>query len=255
MTNNRERETIWLEAIEKYSERTGNAPSPKAFLFDMDGVLFDSMKNHTLAWYKTISGMGIPCERNEFYLYEGCTGKGTINNFFHRIYDRDATDQEVQQIYSVKSDHFNQMAKAEPMPGAKEVLNQINGRGLKIVLVTGSGQRSLLERLSNAYPGIFTTDNMVTAFDVTNGKPDPEPYLKGMEKAGVKAQNAIVIENAPMGCKSGRAAGIFTIAVNTGPIPKETLLESGADIVLDNMVDLSESLSDILKLMELWHHR
>ena len=40
----------------------------KAVLFDMDGVLFDSMKNHTLAWYETISGMGIVCERNEFYL-------------------------------------------------------------------------------------------------------------------------------------------------------------------------------------------
>lgn len=251
MKNSKERESIWLEAIEKYRERSGFEPSPKAFLFDMDGVLFDSMKNHTLAWYKTMSGLGIPCTRDEFYLYEGCTGKGTINNFFRRIYSHDATDEEVQQIYAIKSDHFNQMPKAEPMPGAKEVLEQVNGRGLKIVLVTGSGQRSLLERLSNAYPGIFTPENMVTAFDVSKGKPDPEPYLKGLEKAGVEAQNAIVIENAPMGCRAGRAAGIFTIAVNTGPIPAETLLESGADIVLNDMEDLKENLAAILKLMKL----
>ena len=92
---------------------------------------------------------------------------------------------------------------------------------------------------------------MVTAFDVSKGKPDPEPYLKGLEKASVEAQNAIVIENAPMGCKAGRAAGIFTIAVNTGPIPAETLLESGADIVLNDMEDLKENLAAILKLMKL----
>ena len=125
MTTNTNRENIWLEAIEKYNERTGNAPQPKAFLFDMDGVLFDSMKNHTLAWYKTMTGLGIPCERNEFYLYEGCTGKGTINNFFRRTYSHDATDEEVQQIYSIKSDHFNKMPLAEPMPGAKEVLDSV----------------------------------------------------------------------------------------------------------------------------------
>ena len=250
MTTNTNRENIWLEAIEKYNERTGNAPQPKAFLFDMDGVLFDSMKNHTLAWYKTMTGLGIPCERNEFYLYEGCTGKGTINNFFRRTYSHDATDEEVQQIYSIKSDHFNKMPLAEPMPGAKEVLDSVNGRGHKIVLVTGSGQRSLLERLNNAYPGIFAPENMITAFDVTNGKPDPEPYLKGLEKAGVDAQHAVVIENAPMGCNSGRAAGIFTIAVNTGPIPAEKLLEAGADIVLDDMQDLSRNIQNILKLMQ-----
>lgn len=250
MNTNKERENIWRAAIEKYSERNGIAPSPKAFLFDMDGVLFDSMKNHTLAWYKTMTELGIPCERNEFYLYEGCTGKGTINSFFRRIYKHDATDEDVQQIYSIKSNHFNQMPKAEPMIGAKNVLKEVHGRGFKIVLVTGSGQRSLLERLNIAYPGTFSPENMVTAFDVTNGKPDPEPYLKGLEKAGERKEHAIVIENAPMGCKSGHAAGIFTIAVNTGPIPADTLLESGADIVLNDMVDLSENIGTILKLME-----
>lgn len=53
----------------------------KAILFDMDGVLFDSMKNHTLAWYKAVSELGIPCVQNEFYQYEGATGRWTINIF------------------------------------------------------------------------------------------------------------------------------------------------------------------------------
>ena len=60
---------------------------------------------------------------------------------------------------------------------------------------------------------------MVTAFDVKYGKPHPEPYLMGLEKAGVHANEAFVVENAPMGVEAGVAAGIFTIAVNTGPSP------------------------------------
>lgn len=53
----------------------------KAVLFDMDGVLFDSMKNHTLAWYRALSSRKIPCERDEFYQYEGATAEWTINLF------------------------------------------------------------------------------------------------------------------------------------------------------------------------------
>lgn len=58
----------------------------------------------------------------------------------------------------------------------------------------------------------------MTAFDVKLGKPHPEPYLMGLEKAGVKSHEAFVVENAPMGVRAGVAAGIFTIAVNTGPL-------------------------------------
>ncbi|MDE6866981.1 MAG: beta-phosphoglucomutase, partial [Muribaculaceae bacterium] len=66
----------------------------KAALIDMDGVLYDSMKLHTLAWYRMMTELGIPCERDEFYLYEGMTGKATINRLFQRAYGRDASQEE-----------------------------------------------------------------------------------------------------------------------------------------------------------------
>ena len=82
----------------------------------MDGVLFDSMKNHTLAWQKAMAARGISADRNEFYLYEGCTGKGTIDQFFRRIYGREADEKEVEQIYQAKSRFFNEMPTVEIMP-------------------------------------------------------------------------------------------------------------------------------------------
>lgn len=78
----------------------------KAILFDMDGVLFDSMKNHTLAWYKAVSELGIPCVQNEFYQYEGATGRWTINHIFKRVYGREATEGEIEDIYEEKKPFF-----------------------------------------------------------------------------------------------------------------------------------------------------
>ncbi len=219
----------------------------KAVLFDMDGVLFDSMKNHTLAWYETISGMGIVCERNEFYLYEGATGEWTINHIFRRAYGREATAEEIEGIYAEKSRWFNELPLVEVMPGAKEVLEQVRELDLIPVVVTGSGQRSLLERLEREFPGVFVAERMVTAFDVRQGKPHPEPYLKGLEKVGVTAAEALVVENAPLGVQAAVAAGIFTVAVNTGPIPAEKLREAGAGVVLPGMPALADSFDDVVR--------
>jgi beta-phosphoglucomutase-like phosphatase (HAD superfamily) len=86
---------------------------------------------------------------------------------------------------------------------------------------------------------------MVTAFDVKHGKPHPEPYLMGLEKAGVSASEAIVIENAPLGVEAAHAAGIYTIAVNTGPLSPKVLLDAGADIVLPREGGFAQALEII----------
>lgn len=87
---------------------------------------------------------------------------------------------------------------------------------------------------------MFQRDHMVTAFDVKYEKPHPEPYLMGLEKAGVQANEAIVVENAPIGVQAGTAAGIFTVAVNTGPLDRQVLLDAGADLLFPSMQALCD---------------
>ena len=99
---------------------------------------------------------------------------------------------------------------------------------------------SLFERIDRVYPGMFAHDKMVTAYDVRIGKPNPEPYLMGLQKAGVAANEAIVIENAPIGVQAGVAAGIFTVAVNTGPLKPESLLNEGANLLYPSMQALCD---------------
>ncbi len=227
------------------------APSLKAFLFDMDGVLFDSMPNHAYSWTRAVEPFGLHLSREEVYMNEGRTGGGTINALMQKTFGREATEEECQQIYKYKSELFNTCPVAPPMSGASDVLREVRERGLLPVIVTGSGQRSLLDRLNQHFPGVFRTELMVTAFDVKLGKPYPEPYLMGLRKAGsvlnadgspLRPGEAVVVENAPLGIQAAKAAGIFTIAVNTGPLPDQVLLEAGADIVFPGMTALAEAL-------------
>lgn len=219
---------------------------PLAALIDMDGTLYDSMPRHTLAWHRLATELGIPATRDEFYLYEGRTGASTLNILFQRAFRRDATPQEIQEYYHRKTVYFNQLPPVLPMPGAADMLSTLISAGIRRVLVTGSGQSSLLDRLDTDFPGAFTPDLRVTSRSVTHGKPHPEPFIRAMQLARVRPSQAIAIENAPLGVRSAADSGAFTIAVTTGPIPRQALADAGASIIFPSMQALAESLPTLL---------
>jgi len=239
-------------AIGKYLKEKGfERLSVQAAMFDMDGVLFDSMKNHAYCWHETMKHFGLDLPEWEAYMHEGRTGAGTINLVSLRQRGHEATEEEIHNIYKYKSEMFNQCQKAERMPGAYEVLVKVKECGVVPMVVTGSGQVTLLDRLNRNFPDIFQKELMVTAFDVQYGKPNPEPYLIGMEKyqrwcegkglnGELKPNNFIVVENAPLGVQAGVAAGVFTIAVNTGPLPDDALLSQGANLLFHSMQEFCE---------------
>lgn len=243
---------MFEQAIQNYLKEKGYSKiNLKAVLFDMDGVLFDSMKNHAKAWNKAMSMYGMNLSEEEAYMHEGRTGASTINIVCMRERGCNADEEEIKKIYQTKSDIFNTLPKAEPMPGAYTLLRNIKESGLQPVLVTGSGQLSLIDNLNHHFPGIFQKEFMVTAFDVKYGKPNPEPYLMGLKKAGIAPNEAVVVENAPLGVKAGVAAGIFTIAVNTGPLPDSALLDEGANLLFGSMQKLSEKWDNLRKEINL----
>lgn len=241
---------MFQEAIAQYLKQNHyESIQLKSVLFDMDGVLFDSMPYHAEAWNKTMKAHGLNLSREEAYMHEGRTGAGTINIVCQRQLGRDATQEEIESIYLEKSIEFNKHPQAERMPGAWELLQKIKAEGIIPTVVTGSGQASLLDRLEHNFPGMFRQELMVTAFDVKYGKPNPEPYLMALEKGGLKPNEAIVIENAPLGVEAGHKAGIFTIAVNTGPLNGEILLNAGADLLFPSMQSLCESWEKLARLL------
>ena len=216
----------------------------KAYFFDMDGVLFDSMPRHAVAWEEIMKRHGLPFTARDCYINEGRKGEAVIKEAFMTVLGREATQEEVKTIYGEKSAYYHQLIKsATPtIPGVEEVLQWVKNSGSQIWVVTGSGMRTLLDSLNAVFPSIFQSDRMITAFDVVKGKPDPEPYLKAWERTGLSKEQCVVIENAPLGVRSGKAAGLTVYAVNTGILTREDLLEAGADHVFDSMAELLDYL-------------
>ena len=213
----------------------------RGVFFDMDGVLYDSMGAHADAWSKAFLHFGIDFSPEMVYQNEGRTAHSTINLVYQQNQERQATELEIDQIYSKKTELIDDYPAAIPFRRAKGLMIDLKKRGIDIWVVTGSMQDKYLEALLMDFEGFITRDKIVSGRDVVQCKPHPEPYLTALHKSGLMADEGIVIENAPLGIQSAKAAGIYTVAINTGILDDHILWESGADLLFKNWNHLMES--------------
>ena len=210
----------------------------KAIFFHMDGVIYDSMGNHSVAWSKAFAALGLNFPLEQVYMNEGRTGASTVQMFFQEKLGRRATEEEISFIYDHKSQFFEAMPAPVPIVGIKSLMERLSSEGIDIWVVTGSAQELLLDGLCSDFLGLVQKEKIVSAKDVRNGKPHPEPYQMALRKSGFGADEVLVIENAPLGVESAKAAGIFTLCINTGILADEILWQSGADVVVKEVVEV-----------------
>ncbi|KGF51230.1 HAD family hydrolase [Prevotella amnii] len=204
----------------------------KVVLFDMDGVLYNSMPNHAIAWQKAMNEFGIHFTVADAYATEGARGVDTIRSYVKAQQGKTISEIEAQKIYDVKTHYFHEMKEAPIFDGVIDLMEKICKSGLKIGIVTGSAQLPLIERLKKDFGRFITNNNITTAYDVKRGKPNPDPYLMGLQKAGeILPHEGIVIENAPLGIRAGVAAGCYTVAINSGPLPDKLLLKEKPNVL------------------------
>lgn len=242
------------ETIQRYLEKHGFEEfCPKAVLFDMDGVIYNSMPNHAVSWHDAMASFGLDMPYDGAYRYEGMRGVETIKLLARQQWHRELSDTEAQQMYEVKSAYFNRQPAPRKMRDIMTLMHHIKASGLTIGIVTGSGQHTLLDKLESSFRGLITRQHIVTSYDVQRGKPAPDPYLMGMQKIGVQPWQTIVVENAPLGIQAAVAAHCFTIGVNTGPLPDQELAGAGADIIMPSISRLSHCWQQLMAITH--HHR
>ena len=210
----------------------------KVVFFDMDGVLYDSMGAHADAWNNAFRFYGMNFTKEQVYENEGRTAQSTINLAYRENEQRDATEEEIEQIYSKKTDLIDVLPDVIPFNGAKLLMQELKKQGIAIWVVTGSTQDKFLRALLRDFEGLVIADQIISGNDVQHGKPNPEPYLMALKKSGFKPDESVVIENAPLGIQSAKAAGIFTVAINTGILDDRVLWESGTDVVIKDFNEL-----------------
>ena len=234
--------------IDKYLNKHGfETFTPKAVLFDMDGVLYNSMPNHAVAWQKSMKQFGIHMTVADAYATEGARGIDTIRKMVKKQKGVSVSLEEAQKMYDVKTRLFHEMKKAEVFDGVIPFMEKIQGKGMTIGVVTGSGQKPLINRLLHDFGAFLDESRIVTAYDIEKGKPAPDPYLMGLQRCGnLQPWQGIVVENAPLGVRAGVAARCFTIAVNSGPLSDDILIQAGADLIFHRMTELVDVFDRIV---------
>ena len=120
------------EIISKYLKDHGFGEfNPKAVLFDMDGVLYNSMPNHAVAWQESMKQFDIHMTAADAYATEGARGIDTIQMMVKKQKGIDITLDEAQKMYDVKTDIFHSMPTAEIFPGVKEIMQKIKEAGMQ----------------------------------------------------------------------------------------------------------------------------
>ena len=204
----------------------------RGVLFDMDGVLIDSMPEHYRAWSAALGELGLSIEEEEIYLREGEKGEITARDVLKREGIL-PTARAIREILDMKEEIFRSSSKIKPFPSAERVVAETAALGLPLGLVTGTSAGEMERVLPEPIRRYFSA--FVTGDRVKYGKPSPEPYLTGILALHIQPKQALVVENAPYGIRSAVTAGATCVAIRS-VLSDEHL--AGAHFLLDSIDDL-----------------
>jgi beta-phosphoglucomutase len=205
---------------------------PKAIIFDMDGVIVDSMPYHFLAWYEALRPLGLRVSCFDVYSREGERWDKSLKDFLKHAKIK-PTKKLLEQTFRLRSKIFKKYFKRYIFKGAPKFLFCLKQKGYLLGLVTGTPWAEVQKILPKELRGIF--DVIVSGDRSKKGKPHPEPYLKASRDLKIITSQCVVVENSPLGIKSAKSAGIFCIAL-TSSLPREYLRM--ADVVVDGLEEI-----------------
>lgn len=211
---------------------------PQLVLFDMDGILFDTMPTHARSWKQAADKYGLVARENDFTSTRDERHQ-TITELYRKTFHKEPNRELVQEM-NYKTERFKaeqalQKEELPLIPGAKKMMAfSSEERGCQIGIVTGSIKENAFGRIAKHYAKYVQPKHIVTADIVDQGKPHPEPYLKGMALFGRKPEETLIVENA-IWVRSGVASGATVVTIMTGPISERRFREEGTHYALPDM--------------------
>jgi len=199
----------------------------RAVLFDFDGVLADTMQDNFSAWKKAFQNY-VSLKKEDYFPLEGMQLKEiakTIAKKYNIIIN-------AEEIVNLKNKGYLEEHKFSLYPEVEKLVDLLKKKFL-LAIVSSSPREKLEKTVPNDFLKKFKV--VISAEDAEKGKPNPEPYLKAIEKLRIKPEECVVIENSPFGIKSAKSAGIYCIAISS-TLNKDYLKE--ADKVIDKISDL-----------------
>jgi HAD superfamily hydrolase (TIGR01509 family) len=185
----------------------------KAYLFDCDGTIADSMPLHFVAWTTVLAEYGAMLDEDTFYAWGGMP----IVEILSTLNALQGLDMPVEQVAKRKEGlYFKILPELKAVPEVLEHIHDKHGH-IPFAVVSGSTRESVTASLKTL--GILDRfDTLVCAGDYTRSKPDPEPFLIAAQRLGVAPEDCLVFEDTDMGIASATAAGMKSVKV---PHPRE----------------------------------
>jgi beta-phosphoglucomutase family hydrolase len=180
----------------------------KAYLFDCDGTLADSMPLHYRAWKRALAEWNCNFEEKLFYAWGGMPVAeiiSTLNRNHHLAMPVEAVAHRKESLY------YELLPELQPVPEVLEHVEEAHGR-IPIAVVSGSTRESVTASLV-ALKMLDRFDAMVCAGDYKKSKPDPEAFLLAAEKLRVAPEDCLVFEDTEMGIQAATAAGMASVKV------------------------------------------
>ncbi len=216
----------------------------RAVIFDMDGVLIDSLELHYLGWKKMLEEDNISITADDFSRVFGKTGNDILKGFYANA-KKSLDEGKVKDKIDCKNLFYREIAEKmlKPSKGSVELLNELKSSGIKAAIGTSAPRKNVEFYFKKTGLG-KQFDGNICADDITKGKPDPEVFLKAAALLKEKPENCVVIEDALHGIEAAKRGGMKAVAV-ASTNPKEELMH--ADLVVHDLSELN-----VKKLRELW---
>ena len=209
-------------------------PATRAMVFDMDGVLVNSHPTHHAAWREFLHSLGTEVSEHELaFILEGRTRNEILRHFLG-----DLPEEELQCYGKRKDEIFRGMEhRIAPVSGVLEFVEKLNARGIACAVATSASEIrtcSTIERMGLG--GWFQA--IITAGDVSAGKPDPAVYRLACERMNIAPRDALAFDDARAGVQAAVFAGLRCIGVAPNGYSRQ-LLDAGAESVISDFIDLA----------------
>jgi HAD superfamily hydrolase (TIGR01509 family) len=180
----------------------------KAYLFDCDGTIADSMPLHYVAWNKTLSKWGCEFSEELFYAWGGMP----VAEIIATLNKQQGLTMPVEDVSKLKEAlYYEVLPELKAVPEVLEHIEASHGH-IPFAVVSGSTRESVTASLKLL--GVLDKfDTLVCAGDYTKSKPDPEPFLIAAERLGVAPEDCLVFEDTEMGIQAATAAGMASVKI------------------------------------------
>jgi beta-phosphoglucomutase len=204
----------------------------RGVLFDLDGVIVDTLHYHYLAWKHMFEKLGGKISEHTVLLHEGRNSREILPILMQESGVLIPADQQAQFIEEKRA-YYRSIVQVQQYPGAFEAIDQLKQRGYRVALVTACALKNMQHSLNSEQQAHF--DFIITGDEVSRAKPFPDSYLIAARQLQVKPVECMVVENAPLGIEAAKNAGMYCVAIET-TLGREYL--SSADCVLQSIRDL-----------------